>query len=154
MTYTVSTDNVVNVVNILSGNWVSAHTANTTPTIKDVVDPSLSRVRDLQFGDMIYVYRVDEGLRPNDVGNNSYLSDTRVSIDINTMHARTRLELLITEVERIIQSQRHNAVDSSGNNMPFRIIQPVSKVDLSDKRIKTWRLVYDIKLIQPVKVLT
>jgi hypothetical protein len=150
MTYTVSADNIVNIVNILNAGWTAANTDNTTPYVKDIAD---SRpIEDLSWGDAIYVSRVDEVQRIGDIGINFYTSEMRMSVDIRTKAGRPRLDKLQKEFERVMQANRQNPTDSSGAFMPFRMIVLDSNTDLSNKTIKVWRMVYDIKLYQPVKI--
>lgn len=154
MTYTQVADNVANVVNILTGNWTAANTDSRTPKIIDVVNSTASQSRDQRLCDWIFVWEVDEVNSANDIGCNTYGSVTRVRVDIRTINGRTHLNKMVGEVERIIHANRNNPVDSSSAAMPFRTMRIDRKTDLSDKRIGTWRTIYDVVLGQPVKIIS
>ena len=139
----VITDPVLSTVNILSDNWDSSNTADNTPPIEAIYD--VKRIGGLTANkDHVGVYEIATTNITNSFGTGSREIRATVSIDIRTTVSRVRLNLLLTEVDRIIGENMINP-DSDWN-----LIDPDDGgwQDFSNKKFKLYRKVYDIELIK------
>ena len=131
-------DPITSVKTLLSGNWVSGNTDSTTPTFGE--SWALGK-KNLKRGDIIYLYEVSGTHDSFSLGKNVDKGTWRVSIDISTAVSRSRLRKLYGEVVRII---RANEVTPFSD---YSLINPVSRVDQTDKNKRWYRYVLDCEVI-------
>ncbi|MCX8190563.1 MAG: hypothetical protein N3F05_05060, partial [Candidatus Diapherotrites archaeon] len=91
--------------------------------------------------DYVLVYQGNTSLRDGDITGLSLHFFTSVSIDIRTLASRERLFEVLNEVHRILWNKM-----LSLPNYEVLDLHDARFVDLSDKSVGLWRIVYDIKL--------
>lgn len=131
-------DPVTSVSTLLSNNWVSGNTDNTTPTISDSWD--LGK-KNLNRGDVIRLYEVAGTHTPNTLGTNLDKGSWRISIDISTKTSRSRLRKLYGEVVRLLRANK------SGPFTDYELLYPTSRIDQTDKLNRWYRYVLDCEVI-------
>jgi len=131
-------DPITSVKTLLSGNWVSGNTDSATPTFGE---SWLLGKKNLKRGDIVYIYEVSGIHDSSSLGTTVDKGTWRISIDISTAVSRDRLRKLYGEVLRII---RANEVSPF---LHYSSINPVSRVDQTDKNKRWYRYVLDCELI-------
>jgi len=136
------TDPLNTVVSILSSNWTSANTDSITPKIDQIFDVKrYGGLTDVNSSILVYEQKAIPAV--NGFGSTSRRRDQPVSVDIRTTISRAHFIKLHDEVERIFATK---IINPDAN---FDILDPDEGwIDLSDKRKRIWREVYDIKLIK------
>lgn len=129
-------DSLNKIVEMLKNDWNKDNVDNTQPIIEKIF--AFKRL-DLGIYDYILVYQTSHVERPIGLGYNFTDYEHIISIDIRTMHSRDRLIKLLNEVRRIIFKNRKGY-----GGYKFLSIERIN--DLSDKTIKMWRIVLDLKL--------
>jgi len=136
-------EQITQLVTLLNGEWNADNVAK--PDIEDITDESKESVIDLRQADKCLLYEVSYSEEWADLNCYGLRVEGIYSIDIRTIVGRTRLKDLFNEVKRILIANRHN---------PFTGIQhinPQARRDLSDRRKKIYRYVYDVALVNPYK---
>lgn len=131
-------DPITSVKTLLSGNWVSGNTDSTTPTFGE---SWLLGKRNLKRGDIVYIYEVSGTHDSSGLGTTVDKGTWRISIDISTAVSRERLRKLYGEVLRIIRANETSPFSH------YSLINPVSRVDQTDKNKRWYRYVLDCELI-------
>jgi len=136
------TDPLDTVVTILTSGWTSGNTDSITPDINQIFD--IKRIQTMT-GTVSSVLCYEQKAIPemNGIGSTTRRRINPVSVDIRTSKSRAHFIKLLKEVERIWAA---NIINPDAN---FDILDPDEGwIDLSDRRKKLWRAVYDIKLIK------
>jgi len=142
ITYAQIDDPVNSVVTLLSGNWTSAHTDNTSPTFGE---SWVLGKKNLKNGDLIRIYEVAGNHDFGNLGNGLDKGSWRVAVDISTAVSRSRLRKLYSEVVSIIRGGR--ASNHSGSSLDdYPDIKLLSRIDQSDKLRRWYRYVLDCEI--------
>ena len=133
----VISDPVTSVKTLLSANWVAGNTDSTTPTFGESWE--LGK-KNLQDGDVIYLYEVSGTHEVGLVGKTLDRGTWSVSVDMSTPTSRSHLRNMYGEVLRILRAKE---VDP---NSSYQLLRPVSRVDNTDKNKRWFRYVLDLEL--------
>ena len=133
------TDATNSVKTVLSANWNNANTDSKTPKISPITD--VKRFSGLTNNtDTVLIYEGRTISKYNGLGWGARNINTTVSIDIRSTVSRARYIKLIKEVDRILMSKRKDF------DTDYNTVEDINYIDLSDKRTKIYRAVYDITL--------
>lgn len=124
------------IVDELTASWTQANTDNKKPTITAIYD--VKRI-DAGNADYVLVYALDHTERAASLGFTHIDYIDTVSIDIRTSSSRARMIKVRDEVRRLIYAKRKSL---SG----YKQLGVIRGKDLSDRSIKLWRYVIDVKL--------
>jgi len=138
-------DEIAIIRDLLIDNWNSSNVDNYTAGDYDsgedvLIDDRLVFPAMLQLSNNDYI-TLYEASRSVDIVDSMYhwtLTRITISIDIWTSVSRSHLINLYDEVMRIIKGKGNEPYTG------YRLLYPVSVVDLSDKSKKTWRRVIDV----------
>ena len=134
----VISDPVSSVRTLLTSNWSSGNTDDTTPTISDSWD--LGK-KNLNRGDVIRLYEVAGTHEPNAFGSGLDKGSWRISIDISTKSSRSRLRKLYGEVLRLLRANKTDPFTD------YQMVYPTSRVDQTDKLNRWYRYVLDCEVV-------
>ncbi len=141
-----SSDNTLNLVNILDEKWTAANTDNVTPVIRRIMDISSPSHADLQQTDFVLIYKLGQDFEWVDLGAINRRHFDRYSIDIRTIRGITHLNKLFKETQRVLMSYRKDPKDDVNTRFPFQTLKELNLKDLSDKRKPLQQYVYDVEL--------
>lgn len=138
---------------LMEDNWDDSNTDEKTPTFSKVYDV---KVISLAVKDGLFVYNTPGAKKEfNGVGSRNFRGSFPVTIDLrsayhpnkdttkdamSTVTAHEHITKLMIEVERIIKLK----ASEPGNG--FEVIMPITDKDLSDRRKKLFRWVYEVML--------
>jgi len=138
---------------LLEDNWSSSNTDGKTPLIQEVYE-----VKEISIAikDRILIYNTPGNKKSfNGVGSSNFKGDWPVTIDLrssyqpnkdstldtlSTVTGHEHITKMMLEVERIIKAKK----GEPGNG--FEVIMPMTDRDLSDRRKKLYRWVYEVML--------
>lgn len=130
------TDVLLSIKNLLDGAWISANTANRTPTVQSIFDVKRLDFRISASEDHILLYEITRVPEDNAAGATSKRITWVIAIDVRTMLTRVQADLMRVEVRRILNA---NQIDPFSDNT-FDITDITDDQDLSDKSVGYWRI--------------
>ena len=147
-------NNMKTLNNMLLDQW-STDNVPGIPAIFQSRNKDLPTKRDLVQNDKIGVYRIPGKLyAKEDVYHSGQSWTELIAFDIRTMRSEPRIDILVTEVRRLLNKFRKNPVDSNNAALPFKEILPVAERDLSDGDKGFYRVVYEVRLIKGFELVT
>jgi len=136
-------------VSLITDNWVAANVDNTTPVIGKVWD--YKRIN-LNGSDYILMYESGAlSAKRGDLEWSSRDIEGTFRIDIRTMVSEARLDLLYEEVDRILIANRGKGTVEPAPG--WHKLEMVNRTNLTNKTIKLYRYILDVKIIARKKII-